>query len=86
MVVLFRGGRAIGSEVRLKLKLLRDQLRIWNKEVFKKIEVKEAILEDIRTLDLKESSDGLSDDDRTASDIPKHEYERVLFMEKVMWC
>lgn len=70
----------------LKLKLLRDRQKVWNKEVFGKIEVrKEAILKDIWKFDLKEISAGLSEGERTARNILRDEYERVLSMEDAMW-
>lgn len=46
----------------MKLKLLREKLRIWNKEVFDNIDLKKKqLLEEIKFWDLTEEQRSLSD-------------------------
>lgn len=69
----------------LKLTLLRDKLRVWNKEVFGNVGArKESLLEEICGLDKKEESVGLSVEDSAARQCLKEDFEWVLDMEEVL--
>lgn len=74
-----------GQKLRLKLKGLRNKLRIWNKEVFGYIERrKKACLEEIQRWDKKEEEEGLFSSKRIAHKEAQKEFERVIEME-IMW-
>lgn len=75
-----------GQRFRLKLKGLRDVLRVWNKEVFGDIDrKKKSCLDDILRWDKKEGDEGLDEDDLIAWKEAHQELERVLEMEEIMW-
>lgn len=55
----------LDQRLRLKLKLLRDKLRVWNKEVFGNVDQKKKqLLEEINFWDLNEESHELSNMER----------------------
>lgn len=70
----------------MKLKLLRDRLRVWNREVFGNVETrKDSILNEIKCLDAKEELEGLSEKERSICISLKGYFEKTLLMEDVMW-
>lgn len=70
----------------MKLKLLRDRLRGWNREIFGKVERrKDSIRHELTVLDAKEESEGLSEEDRLRRLSLKGDFERTLLMKEVLW-
>lgn len=75
-----------GQKFRQKLKLLREKLRAWNKDTFGNVEVRKAsFLEEIRLIDDKEETSGLSEEDKAVRHHLKEDFERVLCMEEMLW-
>lgn len=75
-----------GQRFCLKLKLLRDRLRWWNREVFRNVERrKDSILNEINLLDAKEEIEGLLEEKRSLHISLKGDFEITLLMEEVMW-
>lgn len=75
----------LGKMFRLKLKLLREKLQVWNRDSFGKVEVRlQSLLKEIHLIDEEESS-ALLEEDRAAYQLLKEEYERVLCMEEMLW-
>lgn len=71
----------------MKLKLLRERLCGWNREVFGNVELrKESLLNEIILIDAKEEVEGLSKEEMMRQVSLKGDYERFLLMEEVMWC
>ena len=67
-----------------KLKVVKEELKKWNKEVFR--DVKEyKLLDSINALDVKEESDGLSSDEIDQRREAREELARVLHMEEISW-
>lgn len=68
-----------GQRFRLKLKLLRERLRGWNRKVFGKVEMrKESLLNEIILLDAKEEVEGLSEEERMRQVSLKGDFEISL--------
>lgn len=56
-----------GQRFRLKLKLQRKKLQVWNRDSFSKVEMRlQSLLEEIRLIDKKEESNGLLEEDRAS--------------------
>lgn len=75
-----------GQRFRLKLKELREVLRVWNMEVFGDIERKQNnLMDEISSWDRKEEEEGLSLSEMTIRKETQWELERVLEMKEIMW-
>ena len=69
-----------------KLKYLKEKLKVWNREIFGDVKVKKHLLLDsINSLDLKEESSGLSNEELEQRSIAKAECAKVSFMEEISW-
>jgi hypothetical protein len=69
-----------------KLKALKGDLKVWNKQVFGDVGVKRQQLEcELQLLEEKESESSLSDDDRCRREECKIELEKVARMEEASW-
>lgn len=67
-----------------KLKLLKDDLKIWNKEVFGRIDIKiKKTMEEIRLLDEKTGSEGLDEEEEQHREALRSELEHLLICEEV---
>lgn len=74
-----------GQRFCLKLKGLRENLRIWNKDVFGNIQTKKTYcLEKIQCWDRLEEEGELDEDQRNSRKADREEYDRILAMEEVM--
>ena len=69
-----------------KLKTLKRDLKVWNKQVFEDVGVKRQQLEcELQLLDEKESESSLSDEERLRRKECKLELEKVAHMKEVSW-
>lgn len=69
-----------------KLKLLKEDLKVWNREVFGKLKVRiNSLAEEIRKLDKKVGTGGLSDEEEIHKVDLKRELGRLLTCEKISW-
>jgi hypothetical protein len=69
-----------------KLKALKGDLKVWNKQVFGDVGIKRQQLEcKLQFLDGKESESSLSDEERLRREECKIELEKVVHMEEVSW-
>ena len=69
-----------------KLKALKGDLKVWNKQVFGDVGIKRQQLEcKLQFLDGKESESSLSDEERLRREECKIELEKVAHMEEVSW-
>ncbi|XP_026431923.1 uncharacterized protein LOC113329172 [Papaver somniferum] len=70
----------------LKLKALKEKLKVWNKEVFGHTTTKlNIILSNIQTLDLLGEDNGLTEEERNVHIQNKAEFERISKMEETSW-
>lgn len=75
-----------GKQLRLKLKLLRDRIRVWNKDSFGAIKAKKnSLLEEIQYWDSIDDQRGLSDPQKQLRDLAKQKYEKVTCLEEIKW-
>lgn len=75
-----------GQRFQLKLKGLREHLRIWNKEVFGDIGCgKKGCLDNILRWDGLEGEVGLDSSDIAARREAQRDLERILEMEEILW-
>ncbi|XP_028083014.1 uncharacterized protein LOC114284309 [Camellia sinensis] len=66
-----------------KLKLLKRDLKKWNKEVFGQVEVQKAeVVAILQCLDAQEVSGSLLDADAVRRDVARHDYVRLARMEE----
>lgn len=69
-----------------KLRLLKEQLKIWNREVFGNINIKvQQALEEVRILDAKEGEGSLSRVEADRRAVIKEELRRLLVYEEIFW-
>ncbi|CAI0556305.1 unnamed protein product, partial [Linum tenue] len=69
-----------------RLRMLKEKIRKWNKEEFRKVDVRIAeILAEIKMLDGKEEDGPISVEDRSRRDTLKYDLDKVLLMEEVAW-
>ena len=72
--------------IKRKLKFVKEELKKWNKEVFRDIKLRKyKLLDSVDALDVKEKSDGLSSDEIDQRREAREELARVLHMEEVSW-
>ncbi|XP_026459700.1 uncharacterized protein LOC113360403 [Papaver somniferum] len=70
----------------LKLKALKEKLKVWNKEVFGHTTTNlNIILSDIQTLDLLGEDNVLTEEERNVHLQNKEEFERISKMEETSW-
>jgi len=69
-----------------KLKVVKEELKIWNREVFGDVRLKKfSLLGSINALDAKEESVGLSSEDVDRRRREREELGRVLQLEEISW-
>jgi hypothetical protein len=69
-----------------KLKALKEDLKIWNKEVFGDVGLKKkCVMDDILKLDEKEFRGGLSDEKHLQRDHLKADWDRLAHLNEVSW-
>lgn len=67
-----------------KLKVLKQDLKLWNKEVFGHVGIsKQDLLQEIAALDAREESHSLSDEEKLMWDQKRSEFQKV--MEEISW-
>lgn len=75
-----------GQRFRGKLKLLRANLRSWNKNTFGVLEErKSSLLNEIEWWDKREEELGLSREDISCRDAAREELKRVFYLEEIKW-
>lgn len=78
----------LGQKLRLKLKLLRDNLRVWNREVFGRVDLKERkkkkqLLEEIHFWDQTKEHYVFSNMERQMKDMAKQDYAKFSTYEEI---
>lgn len=69
-----------------KLKLLKEDLKVWNREIFGRIEVKIKIaMEELSRLDEKAGSRDLSEEEEMRRSDLRKEVESLLIREEICW-
>jgi len=69
-----------------KLKFVKEELKKWNKEVFRDIRLRKyKLLDSVNALDMKEESNGLSSDEIDQRREAREELARVLHMKEISW-
>lgn len=69
-----------------KLKLLKEDLKVWNREVFGRVDIRIfKALEEIRELDEKAGSGVLSSEEDASRVERRQELERLLLLEEISW-
>lgn len=69
-----------------KLKLLKGDLKIWNKEVFRRVDIKvKKLMEEVRALDEKEGIGGLEETEAEYRNNLTREVNRLLISEEICW-
>jgi len=78
--------RKRSQQLRLKLKLLREHLRVWSKEIFGNVEArKKDLLKDINLWDSNEVRGNLSKVQRQMWDLAKQDCEHTTCLEEIKW-
>lgn len=69
-----------------KLKMLKGDLKIWNKEIFGRLDLRmERLLQEVSMLDVKEGAGNLSSEEADRHTAMKAEVRRLLVCEEICW-
>ena len=69
-----------------KLKVIKEEIKKWNREVFGDIKVRKYnLMDSINQLDFKEGSSGLSNEELEKRQADKDELARVILMHEISW-
>ncbi|XP_028121753.1 uncharacterized protein LOC114318966 [Camellia sinensis] len=75
-----------GFKFMRKLRGVKDNLKVWKREVFGDIgAVKAGLIRDIEELDVKEAGEGLSGALRDRRSMLKVKLEEIVFREQILW-
>lgn len=69
-----------------KLKALKQDLKLWNKEVFGHVGIsKQDLLQEIAALDAREESHSLSDEEKLMWDQKRSKFQKAMLMKEISW-
>lgn len=69
-----------------KLKRLKEDLKIWNRKVFGRVDIKiKRLMEEVRELDEKEESGGSEKEEVEYRNNIRRELGRLLIREEICW-
>lgn len=69
-----------------KLKFLKKDLKVWNREVFGRVEIKIAhLMEEVSRLDIQEGERGLASNEAAHREGLKVEIKRLFISEEISW-
>ena len=84
--IKFRGGGPPSLVLARRLKALKEDLKIWNKEVFGDVGLrKKGVMADIGRLDEQEFQGVLSDEDRVQRDQLRAEWDGLAHLDEISW-